>query len=320
MQTDTASGWAVLVTLILIVVGWWWGWRQLSVSAARNQRTGIARWVTCLFGALACSFGAFCVAGVFLMPSSKEGDVAVAVVGGLVLLPFFILWRRNLKAQSPISEKIELEKSISSASPSVVHDFLSQDKQSVDNLSTATKPSNNKKTAKEEKSESILPATLRFAYKDNTGQSLERTVKVSSISEGNGLNYLEGYCHTRQDFRTFRTDRIRGSLVDIESGEILSAKQLLSSVHPRKAMTYKPAPAVTTKKEWQTAVLFTGFTAKRREELEELADAAGWDVRSTVGKTLDYLVTGPRAGPSKIAKAQELGVTVVDEDIFRALV
>ena len=43
-------------------------------------------------------------------------------------------------------------------------------------------------------------------------------------------------------------------------------------------------------------------------------------MRSTVGKTLDYLVTGPRAGPSKITKAQELGVTVVDEDIFASLI
>lgn len=320
MQMDTASGWAVLAILIFMVVGWWLGWRQLSVSAARNQRTGIARLITCFLGAWVCSFGAFCLTGAFLMPSPEGGDTVVAVFGGMVLLPFFILWRRNLKAQSPTSEKIELEKSISPTSPNVVRNFLPQDKQSVDNLSAAKKPSNNKKTIKEETTESILPATLSFTYKDNTGQILERTVKVSSISEANGLNYLEGYCHTRQDFRTFRTDRIRGSLVDMESGEILSVKQLLSSVHPRKAMTYKPAPAVTTKKEWQTAVLFTGFTAKRREELEELADAAGWDVRSTVGKTLDYLVTGPRAGPSKIAKAEELGVTVVDEDIFRALV
>lgn len=319
MQMDTASGWAVLAILIFMVVGWWWGWRQLSVSAARNQRTGIARLITCFLGAWVCSFGAFCLTGAFLMPSPEGGDTVAAVVGGLVLLPFFILWRRNLKAQSPTSKKIELEKSISLVSPSVVHDFLSQDKQSVDNLSAPVKPSNNK-AAKKETTESILPATLRFAYQDSTGQRQERTVKVSSISEAEGLNYLEGYCHTRQDFRTFRTDRIHGSLVDIESGEILSAKQLLSSVHPRKAMTYKPAPGVTTKKEWQTAVLFTGFTAKRREELEELASAAGWDVRSTVGKTLDYLVTGPRAGPSKIAKAEELGVTVVDEDIFRALV
>lgn len=181
---------------------------------------------------------------------------------------------------------------------------------------SSRKSTANKKTH----SNALLPAVFRFTYTDADFQSSERTVKVNAISTNGGFTYLEGYCEDRKGLRTFRTDRIDGSLVDIESGEILSVKQLLSSVHPRKAMTYKPAPAVTTKKEGQTAVLFTGFTAKRREELEELASAAGWDVRSTVGKTLDYLVTGPRAGPSKIAKAEELGVTVVDEDIFRGLV
>lgn len=228
----------------------------------------------------------------------------------------------NIKTKPKAEEFIEPKYSdaVASIAPEKMHLVASGSVQRPSDIVTSKKSSKKNKKTEEEKAASILPATFNFAYQDSFGQSQERTVKASSISESNGFHYLEGYCHTRKDFRTFRTDRIRGSLTDMESGEILSVKQLLSSVHPRKAMTYKPAPAVTTKKEGQTAVLFTGFTAKRREELEELADAAGWDVRSTVGKTLDYLVTGPRAGPSKIAKAEELGVTVVDEDIFRALV
>ena len=51
-----------------------------------------------------------------------------------------------------------------------------------------------------------------------------------------------------------------------------------------------------------------------------LAYATGWDVRTTVGSTLDYLVTGPRAGSSKVSKAEELGVSVIDEAAFRSMI
>ena len=58
-----------------------------------------------------------------------------------------------------------------------------------------------------------------------------------------------------------------------------------------------------------------GFT---REEAEEAVRAAGGKPAGSVSKKTDYLVAGPGAG-SKLAKAQELGVPVLDADAFRAL-
>lgn len=169
-----------------------------------------------------------------------------------------------------------------------------------------------------------LPCTYRFTYADSTGVTEQRTVDVARISSNGSLTYLEGHCHARKAERTFRTDRIRGSLTDMDSGEVVPVKRLLAEVRGRSSMAYRPEaaakPVSTHTKEWQTAVLFTGFTAAKRDELEELAYAAGWDVRSTVGSTLDYLVTGPRAGSSKVAQAEELGVSVIDEELFRTLV
>lgn len=169
-----------------------------------------------------------------------------------------------------------------------------------------------------------LPCTFSFTYADSMGATEQRTVDVKRISSNDRYTYLEGYCHARKEARTFRTDRIRGSLTDMDSGELIPVKRLLSKVRERTNMTFKPEaatrPAATQAKEWQTAVLFTGFAAARRSELEELAYAAGWDVRSTVGSTLDYLVIGSRAGQSKVAKAEELGVCVIDEELFRGLV
>ncbi len=55
-----------------------------------------------------------------------------------------------------------------------------------------------------------------------------------------------------------------------------------------------------------------------REEAEEAIRAAGGKVAGSVSKKTDYVVAGEKAG-SKLAKAQGLGVPVLDEAGFRAL-
>ena len=55
-----------------------------------------------------------------------------------------------------------------------------------------------------------------------------------------------------------------------------------------------------------------------RQEAEEAIRAAGGKPGGSVSKKTDYLVAGENAG-SKLAKAQELGVAVLDEDGFRRL-
>jgi DNA ligase (NAD+) len=55
-----------------------------------------------------------------------------------------------------------------------------------------------------------------------------------------------------------------------------------------------------------------------REEAEEAIRAAGGKPAGSVSKKTDYLVAGESAG-SKLAKAESLGVPVLDEAAFRAL-
>ncbi len=55
-----------------------------------------------------------------------------------------------------------------------------------------------------------------------------------------------------------------------------------------------------------------------RQSAEEAIRAAGGKPSGSVSKKTHYLVAGENAG-SKLAKAQELGVEVLDEDGFRAL-
>lgn len=65
-------------------------------------------------------------------------------------------------------------------------------------------------------------------------------------------------------------------------------------------------------------VLFTGTLSVSRGEAKKKAEAAGAKVVSAISKSVDYLVAGSEAG-SKLSKARDLGVAVLDEAAFNAL-
>jgi DNA ligase (NAD+) len=67
--------------------------------------------------------------------------------------------------------------------------------------------------------------------------------------------------------------------------------------------------------EGKTLVLTGGLDRLSRDEATAAAQAAGARVASTVSKKTDFVVAGGNAG-SKLAKAEELGVEVIDEDEF----
>lgn len=68
----------------------------------------------------------------------------------------------------------------------------------------------------------------------------------------------------------------------------------------------------------KTLVLTGTLPNMTRDEAKELIETAGGKVSGSVSKKTDYVVAGSEAG-SKLDKAQELGVAILDEDGLRAL-
>jgi len=80
----------------------------------------------------------------------------------------------------------------------------------------------------------------------------------------------------------------------------------------------EPAIAASSAIAGKTFVLTGTLPTLTREAAKELIEARGGKVAGSVSKKTDYVVVGTEAG-SKLMKAQELGVTMLDEEKFREL-
>ena len=78
----------------------------------------------------------------------------------------------------------------------------------------------------------------------------------------------------------------------------------------------QPVKQVGGKLTGQNFVVTGHLDAMSRDEAAEKIRSLGGTFQSSVGKDTDYLVVGANVGASKLAKAEKLGTTQIDEQAF----
>jgi DNA ligase (NAD+) len=95
---------------------------------------------------------------------------------------------------------------------------------------------------------------------------------------------------------------------------------LYESILQKAAVEVKKMILEAAAKENKKIVVFTGkskyFEGDKVEKFIE--DNTDYKTSHTVNNKTDLLVTGYKPGPNKLAKAEELGITVMKEDAFWA--
>ena len=164
--------------------------------------------------------------------------------------------------------------------------------------------------------------TIKFSYRDAKGDLSQREL----IQWSENSLYIQGRSATDTFPKTFRKDRI----VEVYFGaELLlnDAAQSAPTLQPKPSPAAIAVSASTSQRPQPKAppgginqILFTGFAAAYRAELEQKALDSGLKVMSTPGKTLTFLCYGDNAGPIKVAKAQEAGAFIIDAEQFLSLI
>jgi NAD-dependent DNA ligase len=79
---------------------------------------------------------------------------------------------------------------------------------------------------------------------------------------------------------------------------------------------YKHYPSKKDPEKNKPQICFTGFRPAEKEQLFEYAKNKGMKIVKSVTKKLSFLCIGENAGPSKIRKATEQNVIILDDKQF----
>lgn len=162
------------------------------------------------------------------------------------------------------------------------------------------------------------------AIKESKGIDLWRFINalgIEHIGEGASKKLantfgLEFYQKGFEDFITLDGfgEEMANSLIEFCHINQERIKNLLNILTPKTTQT----PQSTTNLSGKTFVI-TGALSQKRESYQEILESLGAKVSSSVSKKTDFLLCGEEAG-SKLAKAQELGVKILNEKDFWELI
>ncbi|PQJ74004.1 NAD-dependent DNA ligase LigA [Polaribacter gangjinensis] len=116
-------------------------------------------------------------------------------------------------------------------------------------------------------------------------------------------------------------DRIAQSIIDFSNdlGNIQLINRL-KSVGLQLEISEKSQENQSNKLEGKVFVVSGVFNQFSRDELKKAIEDNGGKVSSSISKKTDFIVAGDNMGPSKLEKAQELGVEIISEQQFIDLI
>jgi len=82
----------------------------------------------------------------------------------------------------------------------------------------------------------------------------------------------------------------------------------------------KESTVVSDILQGKTLVVSGVFTQVSRDELKQMIEDHGGKNGSSISSKTDYVVAGDKMGPSKLEKATKLGVTILSEEAFLAMI
>ena len=166
----------------------------------------------------------------------------------------------------------------------------------------------------------------RFIYALGMRQVGETTARALARGYGNwkafhdaALKVAADDAEARQDMDAL--DQIGDTVIDSIATYFKAARNVRIVEHLTKEVTILDAEQPTTSSPIAgKTIVFTGTLLQvTRDEAKALAERLGAKVSGSVSKKTDYVVAGAEAG-SKLKKAAELGVTVLEEQQFIDLV
>ena len=142
---------------------------------------------------------------------------------------------------------------------------------------------------------------------ESTGQLEKREVETKR----NGLRSVTVQSTIKQDAAAAVQ-----AFFDSERGKAVLGRLRELGIRPRGSAG---EPAAAGPLQGRTLVVTGTLSDMTRDEAAAAIQAAGGSVTSAVSSKTDYLVAGENPGASKLNKAQALGVQVLDEAAFKAL-
>ncbi len=116
-------------------------------------------------------------------------------------------------------------------------------------------------------------------------------------------------------------DRIAESLLDYFKVEVnIKLINRLKTHGLQFKLSEEQLANTTNKLEGLTFVVSGVFTLFSRNELKQLIEQNGGKVSSSISKKTSYIVAGENMGPSKLAKAQDLGIEIINEQRLSELI